>query len=502
MTADTTNAASSKTALKNRTATALGVGAVFCFHLAFLVPALCWLILGFLGCLFSLRRVSSPRKAFYISLATGVACYAPHMGFMWNIFKGAAIPLWLILPFWLAVFSLLLWKVEHKLGAGWACLFAPVLWTGIEYFRCEIWWLRFSWLALGSADGLQVGEALPRLGVYGIGTLALAFVAYTAFTFGDRRRINIGEVFLFGAIGAVAAGNLFPAAAVQKARRGIPVAAVQLEFASDPDILAGLESTRTNHPETQLIVLSEYSFDGPPSKFARDWCRRHGKWLVAGGKEFLADGPVADESPLRKFLPQLGIRDAAKIPFRNTAFVINTNGEIVFTQAKAQPIQFFNDGLPAGTQQLWESPWGKIGIAICYDASFRRVTDELVRLGAQALIFPTMDVEEWGVYEHELNARQSRIRAAEYRIPVLRVASSGPSELILSSGRVAKRTEVLAQGAVLAGNFPIPNHAGNLPWDRRFAPVCMYLTGGLIAWLSIPGWIRPKNPAVRETARP
>ena len=36
--------------------------------------------------------------------------------------------------------------------------------------------------------------------------------------------------------------------------------------------------------------------------------------------------------------------------FFNTAYVIGPDGEVAFTQVKAQPIQFFQDGLPARQQ--------------------------------------------------------------------------------------------------------------------------------------------------------
>jgi apolipoprotein N-acyltransferase len=54
-----------------------------------------------------------------------------------------------------------------------------------------------------------------------------------------------------------------------------------------------------------------------------------------------------------------------------------------------------------------------IGICICYDLSYSRVTDRLLRLGAQALIVPTMDLIDWGRRQHELHARVAPMRAAE-----------------------------------------------------------------------------------------
>ena len=145
------------------------------------------------------------------------------------------------------------------------------------------------------------------------------------------------------------------------------------------------------HPDAELFVLSEYTFDGPVTTNVLNWCRMNGKHLVVGGKD-----PVGDD-------------------FYNTAFVVGPSGEILFKQVKAVPIQFFADGLPALEQKIWDSPWGKLGILTCYDLSYTRVVDELVRQGAQALINPTMDMMEWGEYQHALHSRVPPVRRSCWR---------------------------------------------------------------------------------------
>ena len=173
-----------------------------------------------------------------------------------------------------------------------------------------------------------------------------------------------------------------------------------------------------------LIVFSEYTLDGEPTDALKDWCRTNQKFLIVGGK---------DASPGTNYY--------------NTAFVISTNGEVVFKQVKSVPIQFFKDGLPAPEQKLWDSPWGKIGICICYDLCYTRVTDELVRQGAQMIIAPTMDVADWGRHQHELHARVAPVRAAEYGIPIFRVASSGISQGVnkLAGSNPARHSRVRAK---------------------------------------------------------
>jgi apolipoprotein N-acyltransferase len=475
------------------------LGAASCFHAAFLKPSMSWLILGFLGGLFALRRLGSARKAFYVTLGLGLACYAPHLGFLWNIFGPAAIPLWLILPFWLAVFSLTVWQVDRRFGVLWSGWLAPVIWAGVEYFRCEVWWLRFSWLSAGSV--LPDGFPLLDLGVFGAGIALFGFAA--ALVRSAERGFRSGFLAILGVLAGVgilisADTTLRPRLNKPEPHRTVAVAGLQMEFPSMTDLMGALDRTIQDHPSVELIVLPEYTFEGEPPEVVRNWCRIHTRWLIAGGKDFLSTVPGTNASPAHALLrPAENSEPKTENPFRNTAFVIGTNGQVVFTQAKSQPIQFFNDGLPAESQRLWNSPWGPIGIAICYDASYRRVSDELVRQGARALLFPTMDVEQWGAYEHGLNARQARLRAREYQLPVLRVASSGPSQLISARGSVERSTSIPGQGETVAGTLVLRDQPNPRPLDHWIAPLC---TG---AWAAIAiGLVRSARRSARTGPQP
>lgn len=475
----------------------LTLGGVGSFHLAFLVPALCWLVLAYLGCLFALRRLATARQAFYVGLAIGLGVFVPQMGFLWTIFQAAAIPLWLILALFHAAFLLLLNRVEFRLGTKWAVILAPVLWCGIEYFRSEVWWLRFAWFTAGNSL-VDTILALPAiLGVYGmgfglLGFVGLGFVAANS----PKRRLHLTIYALSGAIlGALA---FPPLMAVPQRRPALKVAGLQLELPAVPDLLTGLDKLATTNPDAELLLLSENTLaDGPPPRAVKDWCRRNRKWLVVGGKQPIESASTQrEEAPTNSALrtPHSAINQslltsaATKERFYNTAFVISTNGETVFTQAKSRPIQFFNDGEPAPSQRVWDSPWGKLGIAICYDASYRQVTDELIRQGAVALLIPTMDVQEWGEHQHRLNARMARLRAAEYRVPVFRVASSGISQIIDRSGREQATAPFPGQGEMIAGELRWLVQGGTVPLDAWLAPACTWTTGGVMLWLAVTSW--------------
>src|SRR3954447_23158079 len=113
-----------------RSAVLLVLGAVGCLQAAY-TPAkptpLSFLILGYAICLVQLSRLPTTRQAFYIGLLTGFACIAPQLAFMWTIFNAAAIPLWLILALWIALFVTLSHIAFARFGTKWAVWLIPCL---------------------------------------------------------------------------------------------------------------------------------------------------------------------------------------------------------------------------------------------------------------------------------------------------------------------------------------------------------------------------------------
>jgi apolipoprotein N-acyltransferase len=325
----------------------------------------------------------------------------------------------------------------------------------LEYFRSELYYLRFSWLNVGyafSASGY--GPILNLMGMYGIG-FGIVAIAAGIWLLGLKRLLMfLGIVTLL-----IALTSLFWGLDKRKVGKPIQVAGVQLEFPAEFEVISALDKLIESKPKTEVIVLCEYAFLSPIPDSLKAWCKEHKRYVVAGGKDPLPSGD-----------------------FYDTAFVLGTNGDIVFKQGKSVPVQFLKDGLPAKQQSLWESPWGKVGICICYDLSYTRVTDRLVRLGAQAMIVPTMDVVEWGRHEHELHARVARVRAAEYGVPIFRVASSGISQLVDRGGIERASAGFPGQKEMLSGTMFV-NQPGSLPIDRRLAPAAVGASGLIILFL-------------------
>jgi apolipoprotein N-acyltransferase len=293
--------------------------------------------------------------------------------------------------------------------------------------------------------------------------------AVVAFTRGKNRLIGIG-------ITAAVLGLPFvlPLAPGTKHFSSVRISGVQLEFREE-DVVSALDRVVKLHPDTDLFVLSEYTFSGSPPREVRDWCKEHRTYLVAGGKDDTPDN------------------------FYNTAFVVGPSGKVVFKQAKSVPIQFFKDGLPAKEQKLWQSPWGKIGICICYDFSYRRVVDNLIEQGAQMLIVPTMDVVEWGDYQHRLHARVAPIHAAEFGVPIFRLCSSGISQAVVPFGPVVSTAPFPGEGAIISAVLkPVHSETVTVPLDHHIAPMAVIGTGMLVIYFSVIA-LRRKRPQTQNT---
>lgn len=453
--------------------------AVAFFHLAYAsvrIPAAGLLIFGYAYFLVQLTDQPTLRRAFYFGLAAGFACAAGQAFFFWRIFGRGAIALWIVFAFWIGLFTAISYGCIRRWGKTKAMWSVPFIWTGLEYFRSELYYLKFSWLNVGYAfPNFQI-IPIDVFGMYSAGFLVFAIAVILCF----RNFVKKKWIYLFW-IGLVLliplAWFLMVITAVRYARPFPPLnlVGVQLEFPSTGVIQKMLDHALAKNTNAPIFVLSEYTLDGPAPDSLKNWCREHSRYLVVGGKD-----PAGTDN------------------FYDTVFVVGTNGAIVFKQAKSVPIQFFKDGLPARTQEVWNSPWGKIGICICYDLSYTRVTDRLVEEGAQLLIAPTMDVEDWGWHEHELHSRVAPVRAVEYGIPIFRVASSGISQAVDGHGNIIAQTSIPGVGEILSADLRLPM-GGSLPLDRFLAPFCVGVTGIALGALLILSW---KNKHIKPDIHP
>jgi apolipoprotein N-acyltransferase len=261
-------------------------GAVGCFQLAYRVPQLSFLILVYAVCLVQLARAATTRQSFYFGLGVGLLNTALLMDCLWRIFGPPAVSLWFVLAFWTALFAALARTCLVRVGRLWGCLLIPFVWTGLEYFRSELYYLRFSWLNVGYA--LSGTRSLPLfhvLGIYGIGFIAIAGAAVISFLRPKKTALLVlllaVAVLTLAIIAGLSGSHQFEATSSRNAR----VAGVQLEFPIAAEVVSALNKLVQNQPTAQLLVLSEYTFDGEVPEKIKSWCRENKRYLIVGGKD-------------------------------------------------------------------------------------------------------------------------------------------------------------------------------------------------------------------------
>ncbi len=210
------------------------------------------------------------------------------------------------------------------------------------------------------------------------------------------------------------------------------IAAVQM--ISGPDVAPNLAAAARLIAEAatagaQLVALPEYfpligatdadrlaaretEGAGAIQDFLATTARRHGIWLVGGSIPLMAD-------------------DAAKL--RNSCLVFDPRGERVARYDKIHLFGFSKDGesydeaatIERGSQVVaFDSPLGRIGLAICYDLRFPELFRAMARLPnpVDLLVVPAAFTETTGRAHWEMLLRA---RAVENQCYVLAAAQGG-----------------------------------------------------------------------------
>ena len=217
-----------------RSAALLGLLAILGFHLAYSSRHLSAAMLLFLYALVSLAALPTGRASFYAGLLVGLAVYAPQLSFFWSIFGPPAVTLWVVLAFWLGFFVLLAHHTRQQFSRMVAVVTIPFLWVGIEYFRSELYYLKFGWLSPGFAfSGDARAPIFATAGVYGIG-FGLMAVASLLALFPRRTAVIAGISTMMG----IALLDDLPAPESRQSDPGtnVVVAGVQVEFPMELEV--------------------------------------------------------------------------------------------------------------------------------------------------------------------------------------------------------------------------------------------------------------------------
>ena len=425
-------------------------------------PPLGWwpcTLIAWLPLFVAFSSVSTIRKAFYIGLIQGIVAYGTSLYWLVYIFKSAVAPLIIVMSMWTGIFGALFVLLIPKIKTpALKALLAIGLWTSIEFFRSELFFMKFSWITSGIAIGPVA--LTPIIGVYGVS--CLIFACSTCLYFKGTRIIGILLTALLIALGTFKPGPIEPT------NNPIKVAAIQSESCSLSTYLSMSHELLDKKPA--LILWPEYAI---PFDIRSN-----------NPKTFKKIQTLAEKMDTVFILGSKTVIENSSDNWYNTALAVNKNG-VLGEYYKNSPVHFFDDGIPGTFRNPIKTPIGTIGTPICFDFDFSAIMREMTILGAEYFAVPSFDAVGWSKNQHLQHSSILPIRAAENARWVVCAASSGISQIIDPHGCIHHSLAPMKEGSITGllearTDITFYTHIGWLfPW------ICMILTLATVCSITI-----------------
>ena len=461
--------------------------------------------------LLALRTITAPLKAAVVGLITGLVFYG---GLLYWIPQ--VIITYGKIPFGLGVLALVLLSVYLSLYL--ACfaaalvylrerdfaefVTAPLLWVGLEFLK-TILFTGFPWenLAYSQYKYLTVIQFSDITGIYGVSFLIVFMNTVLADILMERKKrkrvfleMIFGCVTLFLLLG-YGTFSLNRVSAELNRGEAMEVSLIQgnidqsvkwspLYQQGTVDIyrILSLRNAPIGEglivwPETAMPFFFRHNRQFSPQ--VRSVAKLASDWLLFGSPSYQKDGE--------------------QIRYMNSAFLISPDGGVVQKYDKVHLVPYgeyvplraffpFLGRLVEGAddfrrgEHITPLPLGKhaLGVLICYEGIFPRISRDYKRKGAGLLVNITNDA--WfgmtsAPYQH---LSMTVFRAVENRTFLLRSANTGISAIISPTGRIVKQTNLFERTALKGSIKFLDRKTIYTLYGDMFAYVCLILLGLII----------------------
>lgn len=478
-----------------------------------------------------------PLKAIFVyGWIQGLACYVVSLYWITitlHTFAG--------LPLVIAVLPMLLLSAILAIYTGaafWASAFCttrtripmvialPIIWTGIEWLR-SFFPIGFPWGYVGYAEyrNLELIQFAELTGVYGISALVVFFNAVLyAVLFGrhsrsvQRAALGTLTAMMIAAVvfGALRIHHFENAPATGKLRIAMVQGDIPQSVKWNPSFLATSFGVYVAQSETaarqgaELIVWPEAAAaflfqpeDRYPAELAAD----------ANYRARLLDLARTTGKPILFGAPAVGIEDGAP-GFYNRAYLVSGQGRVESFYDKIQLVPFgeyiplravlgsfvhrvvsgFGDMIPGRVQTIFNVDDARLGVLICYESVFPDLTRRAVKRGAEILVNITNDA--WygeSSAPYQLLA-MAAMRSVETKTPMVRVANTGISAVILPTGRITEATPLSIRTTEIEEVAYRPERTIYTIVGDLFAEICFVLGIAGLLWALL--W--PASPIPRK----
>ncbi len=362
--------------------------------------------------LFLALKECSPKVGWRLGLLYGFLLYSISLSWLWEIFPGVSIVLWIMLALFTGVFGgVFAWVQSQQKDLRLLAPGAAACWTALEYYRSEWFQMRFPWITPGTSQGPLWLHSV--LGVYGVSFLMVLLAIIWVYS---KNRLPKYILSLFLVIILL----IRPTTTKDSKEMGISVMAIQRE---NCDFTSYYEDTVASDFRDGVILWPEYSTCSD-----------------IRGIMINRPAPLTGVEMLRRIAEERNVTfivgaispSGKDVPW-NEAIVIDQSGEIG-THYKNRPVHMMLDGIPGTTQNPVMTQWGNVGSPICFDNDYTEVPRRFVRNGAEVFLVPSLDAEYWTARQHRQHGEIFRLRAVETGRWYVVCATSGLSQCIRPDG--------------------------------------------------------------------
>jgi apolipoprotein N-acyltransferase len=407
----------------------------------------------------------------------------------------------------------------------------PVAWAAMEWVR-SFFPVGFPWDLLGGSAyrNLDLVQFAEFTGVYGVSALIMLFntVIFIIFFRRETRRVQtLSLTVLTGLmLAALVFGNLrLRQLANAPARGKLRVAMVQGDIPQsikwNPDHLASSfevyidQTARAAREKVQLVIWPEAA-----AEFLFQPDDRYPAGLAADAeyRSVLLKLARVTGKPILFGAPALG-REHGRMGFYNRAYLVSGQGKVVDYYDKMQLVPFgeyvplrsvlgffvdrvvhgFGNMFPGRRQTLFTVDGAKLGVLICYESIFPDLARRAVKRGADLLVNITNDA--WygkSSAPYQLLA-MAAMRSVETKVPMVRVANTGISAVIMPSGRIRAPTPLFKRGTEIEDVAWRPERTLYTVVGDLFAEICFVLMALAIIWAwRWPRTLKPLEAHVQE----
>lgn len=419
-------------------------------------------------------RAASARAAFWVGAAFALTFFALYVSWLPRSFADPGLLgpwFWALHPFLLAILAAM-WGLVTGLarafggrGAG-ALVLLPIYWAVGEALRAS-GYFAFPWGSLGYVwMETPVAQVADTVGAPGLGLLVGVIAALLAAPFLPARPEPLGRAnarrpaarWLAPLVAVAGVAGVWAWGASAFGRHELPTdrTAVLVQGDVDPfgravtaaqelDVHVALtrEAVARMAAPPDLVVWPEGALLGVALDGARGGPGREavqaaapGATFVVGGRAWVPGGSANAAYAIADGLPSGRYDKHVLVPFGERWPLIDVLPGVYRTVFRLLGLPLLVSTVPGEGPMPLSTPEGLLGVAICYESVFPRVSAALVRAGADVLIVITNDA--W--FARGDGARQhldmGRLRAIESRRWWLRAGNDGITAVVDPYGRV------------------------------------------------------------------